>query len=89
VVPVAFLDITLRPAPQQRALDRIVREFNQNVTTPDGAPPSPEVWRNAKEIADSRYIKLYGFRKYNEMSLTGSKQALKEKQATSASGAQP
>lgn len=89
VVPVAFLDITLRPAPQQRALDLIVREFNQNVTTPDGAPPSPEVWRNAKEIADSRYIKLYGFRKYNEMSLTGSKQALKEKQATSASGAQP
>jgi len=88
-VPVAFLDETPRPDPQQRALDRILVEFNQNITAPDGAPPSPEVWRNAKKIADNRYITLYGFRKYNEMSLAAARQALKEKKAASASGAQP
>jgi len=72
-----------------RALDRIAREFNANITTPDGSPPSPEVWREAKEIADRRYITLFGFRKYNEISIAAAREALKEKKAAQAATAQP
>lgn len=88
-IPAVFYDETPLPAPQQRALDRIAEEFNANISTPDGSPPSSDVWQQAKATADRQYITLFGFRKYNEISLAAAREALREKKVANPVSTQP
>lgn len=93
-IPAIFYDETPRPAPQQRALDRIARDFNEAVSRAAGgetaaeargnaAPEADaaEIWRAAAERADQQYINLYGFPAWHELHLRGAKEALREKKA--------
>jgi len=93
-VPAIFYDETPRPAPQQRALDRIARDFNEAVSRAAGGETTAEaggnavpeadaaeIWRAAAERADQQYINLYGFAAWQELHLRGAKEALREKKA--------
>ena len=87
-VPAIFYDETPRPAPQQRMLDRIAREFNDAVNQAGVAGGNAaseadlaEIWRAAAERADQQYINLYGFSAWHELHLRGAKEALRERKA--------
>jgi hypothetical protein len=81
MIPAVFQDDTPKPAVQMRALDRIASEFEENVReTPPGMTQT-EAWGLAREIADERYITLFGYQAYNQYHLRGAREALKEKRA--------
>lgn len=81
VVPAVFQDDTPKPAVQMRALDRIASEFEENVREPPPGMTQTEAWGLAREIADERYITLFGYQAYNQYHLRGAREALKEKRA--------
>lgn len=80
-VPVVFFDAGDKPFAQQRALDRIAREFEKNVTEIPVGLTKQEVWEVARAIADERFIKLYGYQAYSQYHIQAAKEALKEKRA--------
>jgi hypothetical protein len=81
VVPAVFKDDTPKPPPQMRALDRIAAEFEQNVGEIPPGMTQGEVWGLARQIADERYLTLYGFEAYNRYHTQAAKEALREKRA--------
>jgi hypothetical protein len=83
-VPVVFYDQEPRPLPQQEALDRIAGEFSEIIGNPPSGYTPEEVWEAARKLADERYIVLYGFDSYNQISIRAAKEALKEKKAAPA-----
>jgi len=78
-VPALFYDNESKPTPQQKALDRIAIEFNQNVSEIPPGLTKEEVWEAARAIADERYITLFGYQAFNQYHLQSAKEALKEK----------
>lgn len=78
-VPALFYDNESKPIPQQKALDRIAIEFNQNVSEIPPGLTKEEVWEAARAIADERYITLFGYQTFNQYHLQSAKEALKEK----------
>ena len=74
-----FYDNESKPTPQQKALDRIAIEFNQNVSEIPPGLTKEEVWEAARAIADERYITLFGYQAFNQYHLQSAKEALKEK----------
>lgn len=87
-VPALFYDNESKPIPQQKALDRIAIEFQQNVSeTPPGLTKE-EVWEAARAIADERYITLFGYQAFNQYHLQSAREALKEKRARAADSEQ-
>ncbi|MDX2079184.1 MAG: hypothetical protein SFU53_00210 [Terrimicrobiaceae bacterium] len=76
VVPAVLMDETPRTPQQQEALDKIVEDFNDAVS---GGETDPDTWEDARQVADSRYIKLFGFRAYNQKHLEASRQAAAER----------
>lgn len=84
VIPAAFYDNEPRSPQQEAALNRILEDFDKNVTAPSPGLSEQETWAAAKKIADNQYLTLFGFNAYNERHLQAAKEALKEKQATQA-----
>jgi hypothetical protein len=82
-VPTLFYDGEQRPIPQQKALDRIAREFEANVSEIPPGMTKEEVWETARSIADERYITLYGYQAFNQYHIQSAKEALSEKRARS------
>lgn len=82
-VPTLFYDNESRPTPQQKALDRIAVEFQQNVSEIPPGMTKEEVWEAARAIADERYITLFGYQAFNQYHTQAAKEALKEKRARS------
>ena len=80
-VPALFYDNESKPIPQQKALDRIAIEFQQNVSEIPSGMTKEEVWEVARAIADERYITLFGYQAFNQYHLQSAKEALKEKRA--------
>lgn len=76
VVPAVLMDETPRTPQQQEALDKIVEDFNDAVS---GGETDPDTWEDARQVADSRYIKLFGFRAFNQKHLEASRQAAAER----------
>jgi len=81
MVPAVFQDDTPKPTPQMKALDRIAAEFEENVREIPPGMTQTEAWGLAREIADERYITLFGYQAYNQYHLRGAREALKEKRA--------
>jgi hypothetical protein len=82
-VPALFYDNEQKPIPQQKALDRIAREFEANVSEIPPGMTKEEVWEAARSIADERYITLYGYQAFNQYHIQSAKEALSEKRARS------
>jgi len=80
-VPAVFFDGEDKPVPQQKALDRIAEEFEQNVSEIPAGMKKEEVWEAARLIADERYLTLFGYQAYNQYHIQAAKEALKEKRA--------
>jgi hypothetical protein len=92
MVPAVFQDDTPKPPAQRKALDRIATEFEQNVSEIPPGMTQSEVWGLAREIADERYLTLFGYEAYNQYHLRGAREALREKrgvQASAAAGTSP
>lgn len=87
-VPALFYDNESKPIPQQKALDRIAIEFQQNVSEIPPGMTQEEVWEAARAIADERYITLFGYQAFNQYHLQAAKEALKEKRARAAASGQ-
>lgn len=83
-VPAVFFDGEEKPVAQQKALDRIAEEFEQNVTEVPAGVTKEEVWEAARAIADERYITLFGYQAFNHYHIQAAKEALKEKKAIQA-----
>lgn len=81
MVPAVFQDDAPKPAAQMKALDRIAAEFEQNVREVPPGMTEGEVWGLAREIADERYLTLFGYQAYNQYHTQAAKEALKEKRA--------
>ncbi len=81
VVPAAFVDKTPRTPQQQKALDEILTDFDTNVSTPQPGVSETENWNTARQIADQRYLTLFGYQAYNQYHLQAAKEALNEKKA--------
>jgi len=86
-VPVAFYDETSKPAPQQKFFDKIIEDFQKDVSAPVPGLSEQEVWQAAKDAADRRYLVLYGFERYNELSIRAAREAAKERRAYAATPA--
>jgi len=80
-VPAVFFDVEEKPLAQQKALDRIAKEFEKNVSEIPPGLTKEEVWDAAREIADERYLTLFGYQAYNQYHIQSAKEALKEKRA--------
>ena len=78
-VPAAFYDSQARTPQQQSALENLQLEFMENVSA---EPENPDIWENAKAIADQRYITLFGYEAYNYYHIQAAKDALKEKRTS-------
>lgn len=78
-VPALFYDNEQKPIPQQKALDKIAREFEANVSEIPPGMTKEEVWEAARAIADERYITLYGYQAFNQYHIQSAKEALREK----------
>ena len=83
VAPIAAYDDTPRSFQQEKALERIVDEFEQDVSQPAPGITEEENWNTARKIADQRYLTLFGYQSYNQYSIEAGKEALKEKPQTS------
>ncbi len=81
MVPAALKDNELRTPQQQKALDQIAVEFEANVSNPPPGVTETENWETARQIADSRYLTLYGYQAYNQYHIEAAKEAVKEKKA--------
>jgi hypothetical protein len=81
MIPAVFQDDAPKPPAQMRALDRIAAEFEQNVREIPPGMTQNEVWRSAREIADERYLTLFGYEAYNQYHLRGAREALSEKKS--------
>lgn len=81
IVPAGFVDNTPRTPQQQKVLDQILTEFETNVSTPDPGVTETENWNTARQIADQRYLTLFGYQAYNQHHLQAAKEALNEKKA--------
>lgn len=82
IVPAILYDNDPKTPQQQAAVERIISEFEKNISEiPSGYSPS-EVWEAARHIADERYLTLFGYEKFNQTHLSAAKEALKERRAT-------
>lgn len=81
VVPAAFYDTDPKSPQQQAALDRILKEFNDNVSQTEAGVDAQENWDEARKIADNQYLTLYGWQAYNARHIQAAKEALVEKRA--------
>jgi hypothetical protein len=82
-VPAVFFDGEEKPMAQQKALDRIAEEFEQNVSEVPAGMKKEEVWEAARLISDERYLTLFGYQAYNQYHIQAAREALKEKRANS------
>ena len=81
MVPAVFQDDMPKPEAQRKALDRIAAEFERNVSEVPPGMTQNEVWSFAREIADERYITLFGYEAFYQFHLRGAREALREKKA--------
>ena len=78
-VPAVFYDGEEKPVPQQKAMDRIAKEFEQNVSQIPLGMTKDEVWDAARQLADERYLTLFGYQAFNQHHIQAAKDALREK----------
>jgi hypothetical protein len=78
-VPALFYDNEQKPIPQQKALDKIAREFEANVSEIPAGMTKEEVWEAARKFADESYLILFGYQAYNQYHIQAAKEALREK----------
>jgi len=83
MVPAVFFDAVEKPLVQQKALDRIVKEFEKNVSVIPQGLTKEEVWEAARKSADERFLTLFGYQAFNQYHIQAAKEALKEKRANS------
>lgn len=82
IVPAILYDTEPKTPQQQAAVEKVIAEFEKNIAEVPGGYTQTEVWEAARNIADERYITLFGFEKFNQMHLSAAKEALKERKAT-------
>jgi hypothetical protein len=83
IAPAAFMDRTPRTPQQQAAIDQIARDFEAAVSDPPSGITQEETWTAARQLADQRYLTLFGYQAYNQYHLQAAKEAVKEKNAQS------
>jgi hypothetical protein len=77
------MDRTPRTPQQQAAIDQIARDFEAAVSDPPSGITQEETWTAARQLADQRYLTLFGYQAYNQYHLQAAKEAVKEKNAQS------
>jgi hypothetical protein len=85
-IPAVFYETDVKPAPQQKMLDRIAAEFNETVSNPPPGVPEIEIWEQARRRADEQYLLLYGHAAYTARHLEAAREAVREKRAVEAAG---
>lgn len=79
-VPAVFLEDRPLPGPQRGFLERVADRFIETVS--QAAPgQEQEVWEEARNAADQKYIKLYGFEEFDALHRSAALDALREKRA--------
>ncbi len=79
-LPAAYYDEMATTPQQKNALNRLLIEFEKNISEGlEQGMDEIEVWRAAREIADKRYLTLFGFAAYNSYHIKAAKEALQEK----------
>lgn len=81
IAPAVFYDQEPRSPQQTKVLDRIAKEFQQDIAAPSGGLSTQEVWETARYIADWKYQTFFGYAAYNEKHLQSAKEAVKERRA--------
>ena len=79
--PAVFYDETPRPEPQLRMLDEIARGFNEAIQREVPGYTPEEVWREARDWADERYMYFFGWDAWNVLHLRAAQEAVLEKEA--------
>lgn len=79
--PAVFYDETPRPEPQLRMLDEIARGFNEAIQREVSGYTAEEVWREARDWADERYMYFFGWDAWNALHLQAAQEAVREKEA--------
>lgn len=82
IVPAILYDTEPKTPQQQAAVEQVIKEFEKNIAEVPSGSTEGEVWDISREIADERYITLFGFEKFNQMHLSAAKEALKERKVT-------
>lgn len=80
IAPAALYDDDPKTPQQEAALERILNEFQETVTSDVGQSlTQAELWEAARLQADRRYLTLFGWQAYNARHLQSAKEAVAEK----------
>jgi hypothetical protein len=79
--PVVFYDNEPRTEPQALIMDEIARDFNEAIRRDVPGYTAEEVWSEARDWADERYMLFFGEEDWNKLHLQAALDALREKEA--------
>ena len=79
--PAVFYDDEPRTEPQVRILDEIARDFKEAIRREVPGYTGEEVWSEARDWADERYMLFFGEEDWNKLHLEAALDALREKEA--------
>ena len=80
--PAVFYDDEPRTEPQVRILDEIARDFKEAIQREVPGYTGEEVWSEARDWADERYMLFFGEEAWNKLHLQAALDAVREKEAT-------
>lgn len=79
--PAVFYDDEPRTEPQVRILDEIARDFKKAIQREVPGYTGEEVWSEARDWADERYMLFFGEEAWNKLKLQAALDAVREKEA--------
>jgi hypothetical protein len=80
--PAVFYDDEPRTEPQVRILDEIARDFKEAIQREVPGYTGEEVWSEARDWADERYMLFFGEEAWNKLHLQAALDAVREKEVT-------
>jgi len=79
--PAVFYDNEPRTEPQMLIMDEIARDFNEAIQREVPGYTAEEVWSEARDWADERYVLFFGEEAWNKLHLQAALEAVAEKEA--------
>lgn len=79
--PAVFYDNEPRTEPQMIIMDEIAREFNEAIQREVPGYTAEEVWTEARDWADERYMLFFGEEEWSKLHLRAAQDAVTEKEA--------
>lgn len=79
--PAVFYDNEPRTEPQMLIIDEIARDFNEAIQREVPGYTAEDVWSEARDWADERYMLFFGEEALNKLHLQAAQEAVAEKEA--------